>query len=64
MKKAKKQLMKFKIIKEIMDVLFESGSYVDKRIVTELIEYEKEDLIKLLRDVKINGFLDEDTKGD
>ncbi len=55
---------KFNVIKQIMDALFDSGGYVDKNLVLELLEYNETDLRKLLREIKINGFLDEDTKRD
>jgi hypothetical protein len=64
MKDAKNNLMKFSIVKEIMDTLYESGAYVDKEMVLELLDKDIDYLRKLLREVKISGVLNENKKRD
>lgn len=64
MNKSKKNLMKFKVIKEIMDSLYDSGGYVDKELVSSLLKRELDELRKLLREVKISGVFDENKKRD
>ncbi len=64
MKKAKDNLIKYDIVKEIIDTLYKSGEYVDKKLVTSLISKDISHLNKILREVKISGILDESKKRD
>lgn len=59
-----KLLMKFDIIKQIMNTVYDNGGFVDKEMVNNLLEKDLDYLKKLLREVKISGFLDENKKRD
>lgn len=62
--KVENNLIKFEIVKQIMNTVYDNGGFVDKKYVLELLDKSVKDLKQLLREVKISGVIDENKKRD
>lgn len=62
--KVENNLMKFEIVKQIMNTVYDNGGYVDKEYFLTLLDIDISDLKQLLREVKISVVIDENKKRD